>query len=99
RHLASPTAGPDGGGVVPPVTAWLFTEREHDQEAFESFLTGRHRGVFMSGDDLVEKARVAMSPFAAHPLRRVREWAAYEIDTADRHADWLRRDDEEDDRV
>ncbi|HYH65478.1 MAG TPA: hypothetical protein VD866_12350 [Urbifossiella sp.] len=99
RHLDSPRADSTGGVVIPPVTEWLFTEREHDQEAFLAFLAGRHSGAFFSRGDLLEVTRAAMAPFASHQLRRVREWAEYEVRHARQHLEWLRRDDEEDERL
>lgn len=99
RHLASPSVGPGGEVVVPPVTRRLFTDREGDQEAFESFLSGRHSGAFFSPDDLASQTREAMAPFLAHPLRRVREWAEDEVRFAERHQAWLHEGDLEDDRI
>lgn len=99
RHLASPAVDQAGEVVVPPVTDWLFTERAADREAFEWFLMGRHSGVFVSGDNLVEKRKEAMAPFLSHQSPRVREWAEYEVGSAERHAEWFERHKADDERV
>ncbi len=79
RHFSSPSLDPTGQVVIPPLTLWLFTERESDQDAFEWFLAGRHYGARMwSGSEALQK-RMEMDPYVRHPLRRVREWAQYEI--------------------
>jgi hypothetical protein len=98
RHLDSPSVGPSGEVVIPPLTRWLFTDREDDQEAFVEFLAGRSRGAFVLEAGLGARRRVEMAPFLVHPLRRVREWAEYEVRDAERHEAWSRRDDEEDGR-
>ncbi|QDU21283.1 ATP-binding protein [Urbifossiella limnaea] len=99
RHLDSPSVGPAGEVVIPAVTHWLFTDREGDQEAFELYLMGRHSGAFIATDDMADRTRAVMAPFTSHPLRRVREWAEYEIRSAEQHTDWLRRENEEDERL
>jgi hypothetical protein len=40
-----------------------------------------------------------MAPFLAHPLPRVREWAKYEVRSAESEAEFFRRYDEEDERL
>jgi hypothetical protein len=99
RHLASPSVGPGGEVVVPPLTAWLFTAHEDDREAFDWFLMGRHGGASKWSGDRVADRAAEMAPFRAHPLRRVRDWAAYEVRWAEREAAWFRRHDEEDGRL
>ena len=44
--------------------------------------------------DTKSEAEVAKK-FLNHPLRRIREWAVDEIETAKRQADWWRREKEE----
>lgn len=79
RHFASPRRDANGIITIPPLTQWLFTEREADQEAFEWFLMGRQSGARMwSGNQSAEK-QAELQPFLQHPLRRVREWAQDEI--------------------
>jgi hypothetical protein len=40
-----------------------------------------------------------MEAFLRHPLPRVREWAEYEVQIANREADWFGQHDEEDGRI
>jgi len=79
RHFPSPTTNALGIIEISPVTEWLFTEREEDQRAFEWFLMGRRSGARMWSGNQATAKRAEMQPYLAHPLRRVREWAADEI--------------------
>jgi hypothetical protein len=99
RHFQSPYVDETGTVFVPPLTEWLFREREDDQRAFEWFLMGRQsgRGITAADVDPVQR-RAEMEPFLNHELRRVREWAAYEVETTEQHAQWFRDMDEEDER-
>ena len=99
RHFPSPTLGEGGEVVVPPLTAWLFTEREADQHAFEWFLMGRHHGASVWRGDQTSEVRAEMEPFLGHPLPRVREWAEDQIRFADCEANWFRQRDEEIERL
>jgi hypothetical protein len=99
RHFPSPHLDAAGAVEVPPLTEWLFTECVSNQKAFDWFLMGRNGGArFWSGDQ-TEQKRAEMAPFLAHPLPRVREWAEYEVRSAEREAEFFRRYDEEDERL
>lgn len=79
RHFNSPSRNERGETLLPPLTEWLFTEHEGDQEAFEWFLMGRRHGArIWSGDHSADKQE-EMKLYLKHPLRRVREWAEDEI--------------------
>jgi hypothetical protein len=85
--------------VVPPLTDWLFREHEGDNEAFGWFLMGRHSATVWSQADVdPARRRQEMRPFLEHELRRVREWAEYEIRQEEREAAFFRELDEEDER-
>ena len=99
RHLASPTVDATGRVVLPPLTEWLLRDHESNDDAFNSYLAGRRSGVRVWTGDLTERRREEMSPFLAHSLRRVREWAEYEIRQEEQFARWHRRWDEEEQRV
>jgi hypothetical protein len=99
RHFASPHVDDQGQVGVPPLTEWLFTNREDDQRAFEWFLMGRHSGAKVWTGDQTAETRAEMEPYLQHPLRRVREWAEYEIRSAEHEADWFRQRDEEGERL
>ncbi len=99
RHFPSPHLDETGQPVVPMLTEWLFRENESDNEAFSCFLMGRHSSGMISERD-VDPARRAqqMRPFLGHDLRRVREWAEYEVQHEERMAKFFRDMDEEDER-
>jgi hypothetical protein len=100
RHFSSPYVSEDGQLTVPPLTEWLFRQHEGDDEAFSAFLMGRHHfQVVTQGDVNPDRKRLEMQPFLAHPLRRVREWAQYEISSEERQAAEFRDFDEEDERL
>jgi hypothetical protein len=82
RYLPGPIPKHDDPLYVPPVTEWLLSEFEDDDQVFEQFRTGRNArqiyvgavsGHFEGTDDRI-------APYLDHPLRRVREWAQGEID-------------------
>lgn len=99
RHLSSPY--PDDGGLpeIPPLTEWLFTVGEADDEAFRAFLAGRHLEVRTWERDRISDPEGRWAPFLDHPLRRVREWAEYEIDSERQWAAWNRTEDDEWERI
>lgn len=82
RHIASPTASNKDSGFVPPLTEWLLSEFEFDERLFREFIAGRHSFEVFSIEAKVdehEKLVTAMKPYLEHKLKRVREWADYEI--------------------
>lgn len=99
RHFGSPALEPTGQVVIPPLTHWLFTEREDDQRAFEWFLMGRHSGARMWSGNQLPRKREEMEPFRQHPLRRVQEWAAYEIQFTEREDERFRQLEDESERL
>ena len=99
RHLQSPYLADDGRVVLPALTEWLFREHEADENAFRSFLMGRHVGtVWTSGETDPHQKQQQMRPFLVHELRRVREWAEYEVQEVGRMDQHFRELDEEDQR-
>jgi hypothetical protein len=99
RHFRPPYLDEAGRAVVPPLADWLFREHEDDDRAFEWFLMGSDDGGFRSEADVnPARKREEMRPFLMHELRRVREWAEYQIRHEDRFAEWFREMDEEDER-
>ena len=80
RHLASPYLGEHGHPVVPPLTRWVLEAHEDDDRAFQAFCAGRHSFEFRSApQEGHEEVRRQLEPFLHHELRRVREWAEYEL--------------------
>ena len=84
---------------MPPLTDWLFREHEAEDEAFEWFLMGGNSGTFRS-EAAVNPARrrKEMQPFLEHELRRVREWAEYQIRDEERFSVWFQEMDDERER-
>jgi hypothetical protein len=87
-HLASPFVDQHGQVDMPKVLEWLFTRYEDDDEMFEGFLSGRHRLNVSVGNVEVTEFEHTMKPFMEHPLRRVRDWAVWEIQQAKREKEW-----------
>jgi hypothetical protein len=99
RHFPSPYLDPTGRPVVPALTDWLFREHEGDNEAFEWFLMGCHSGgLWTRGEVNPDQKRQDMQPFLEHELRRVREWAEYQIRHEERNADFFRDLEDEGER-
>jgi hypothetical protein len=96
RHLPSPHLDEQKRPVLPPLTDWLFREHEDDEQAFQWFLMGRHSGeAFHEGEVDPARTREEMQPFFEHELHRVREWAQYEVASAEEQAKFFREMDEE----
>lgn len=81
RHVGAPVSLPDNPTYVPPLTEWLLSEFEDDDQVFEQFCLGRNSGQVYVGPirRYFEGTEERVNPFLNHPLRRVREWAEYEI--------------------
>ncbi len=97
RHLPLPFLGPSGETVVPEVTALVFGTFEDDDATFREFCLGAHSFQMYSGDIAAQKAAEAevARRFLDHELRRVREWAAYEMEQSSNEAKRWRQEDEE----
>ncbi|WP_404304385.1 ATP-binding protein [Neorhodopirellula lusitana] len=93
-HLASPSVDDAGNVQLSNVLQWVFTEHEMNQKVFDGFLSGRTRMEMWWGDEKTKGIRERMELFLDHELRRVREWATWEIDHADNMQDWFDEIDE-----
>jgi hypothetical protein len=84
RHVDSPLPTPENPMQVPPLTEWLLSEFEDDERVFDEFCVGRHSGEVYVGSmsRYFEDTEERMKPYLNHPLRRIREWAQYEIANA-----------------
>jgi hypothetical protein len=98
-HLDSPHIK-EGRPFVPPVTEWVLAHFEGDDEVFQAFCSGRHTIEILVGNARDRRAELeaAVGPFLHHPLRRIREWAQYELKLNDRQAAWDDLDDERSER-
>ncbi|MCF6191686.1 MAG: hypothetical protein L3J76_00935 [Candidatus Hydrothermae bacterium] len=84
RHLPAPFMDEEGNPVVPPNTAYVLKTFEKDSQVFQAFCAGVHAYEMFWGDlytSLKERITHARK-FLNHPLRRIREWAALEIEEA-----------------
>lgn len=97
RHLPVPRVGPGDGLVVPQLTEYVLRRFEGDARVFEEFCAGVHSFQWYEGDIAgrhESEARVA-ERFLNHPLKRIRDWAQYEIQSARLQAAQWRQMDEE----
>jgi len=78
-HLASPGSNKAGEIVLSDLLQWLFTTHEFDDSVFQGFLSGRHRLQSWWGDDKAKEVERQMQVFLSSEIRRVREWATWEI--------------------
>ena len=97
RHVESPAVDQDGKPSIPPLTEWLLTEFEENKEVFSSFCAGRHSFETRFGHARDHRAEIEtqVRPFLNHRLRRVREWAQYELHLSDVKIKMDDDDDEE----
>jgi hypothetical protein len=97
RHLPPPHVEVSGNAVVPELTAYVLERFEDDERVFREFCGGVHSGQTYWGDMAAQYEREGevARRFLDHPLRRIRDWAQYEIDQAAREAArWRARDEE-----
>lgn len=83
--------------IVPPLTEFVLSEFEDDEETFKKFCVSSHNLQVYVGDTVAHKNKeveIARS-FLNHPLRRIREWASYEIDNCQRDAKYWQQINEE----
>jgi hypothetical protein len=97
RSLPVPYVDSLGNAIVPPLTAWVLQQFESDDRTFKEFCAGVHNLQVYSGDIAAQHESEAETArrFLDHPLRRVREWAAYEELSATRDAERSRQDEAE----
>ncbi len=97
RHLPTPYVDAEGRAVVPPLTAAVLATYGRDERVFAEFQAGTD---FFAGftDELrtqyqrrLELARKLL----AHPLERIRQWAAREDLLAHRRLEQLNQEEEE----
>jgi hypothetical protein len=97
RSLPIPYLDESGNPVVPPLTEFVLSEFEDDERTFREFCLGSHSLQIYIGDIAFQKQKEAeiAREFLKHPLRRVREWAEYEISSCEQDAKHWRQIDEE----
>jgi hypothetical protein len=99
RQLPNPDFDAEGKPFVPEITAFVLERFEDENDVFDEFCAGTHHLQLYMGDIAALK-RAEAGParaFLNHPLRRVREWAAREIESSKHEGDWWQRISEEED--
>ncbi|MGB3512807.1 MAG: hypothetical protein WBA93_27040 [Microcoleaceae cyanobacterium] len=97
EQLPIPYINQDGKAVVPPLTEFVFSEFKDDDETFQKFCYSSHNLQVYSGDIKAHKKKEAedAKKFLNHPLRRIKEWALYEIDNSKQEAEYWHQIDNE----
>ena len=83
--------------VVPPLTEFVLSEFESDEDIFRNFCVSSHNHQVYTGDMVAHKNKeieIARS-FLNHPMRRIREWATKEIRSCQLDAKYYQQIDEE----
>ncbi|MCI0489513.1 MAG: hypothetical protein L0229_23230 [Blastocatellia bacterium] len=96
RHLPIPQLKANGA-TVPPLTEYVLRTFEDDEIVFDAFRDGVHDLQAYWGDIAAQHEMEAQTAekFLNHPLKRIREWAQYEIQSAKQIAEMWRQHEEE----
>jgi hypothetical protein len=96
RHLPAPFINETGAASVPELTAWVLRQFESNERVFREFCAGVHSFQMYRGDAaLAHDAEAAAAlKFSNHPLKRIRQWAQFEYDSAIRNAELQREIDD-----
>lgn len=93
RHIESPSRKENNECYIPPLTEWILSSYEWDDKLFSAFIAGRHTFEVINISDAIknhENLVVEMKPYLHHKLRRVRQWAEYEI----RESEKMKKDEQ-----
>ena len=85
RGLPLPQLDENNKPIVARLTSFVLSEFESDERTFQEFCIGSHSLQPYVGDIASHKKREAeiAKKFLDYPLRRVREWAEYEISSCE----------------
>jgi hypothetical protein len=97
RHLPAPYLDGSGNPKLHQVTEYVLGMFEDDDRTFAEFCAGVHSFQVYVGDiaDAREREAKMAEKFVNHRLRRVREWAMRERESAIRDAQWHREHEDE----
>ena len=97
RHLEPPHLDTEGRPVVPALTAFVLEQFADDDQVFREFCAGTHSGQIYCGDIAAAHEQEAElgRRFLGHPVKRVRDWALFEIKSARQEAAYWRQHEEE----
>jgi hypothetical protein len=82
RHLKSPEPNEENNIYVPELTEWILYTYENSDKVFQEFIKGRYLFQAYSVDEKIaehDNLVKKMHPYLNHRLRRIKEWAKYEI--------------------
>lgn len=82
RHIESPSSKEKNESYIPPLTEWLLSTYEWDDRLFNEFIAGRHSFEVINISEAINNHKnlvSEMEPYLQHKLRRVKQWAEYEI--------------------
>lgn len=97
KQLALPYLDDNNQPVVPELTEFVLSKFEDDEETFRNFCISSHNLQIYVGDTVAHKnkeAEIAKS-FLNHKLRRIREWASYEVESCRSDANYWQQINEE----
>jgi hypothetical protein len=97
RHLMPPTVDQEGRAALHPLTEYVLTAFEDDDKTFHAFASGTRSMRAYQGDIAAQHRAEADAArhLLDHPLRRIREWAALEVESGDADAErWRQREEE-----
>ncbi|MEM9272690.1 MAG: hypothetical protein AAGA80_06965 [Cyanobacteria bacterium P01_F01_bin.143] len=97
KQLSLPYLDEDKNPVIPPLTEFVLSEFEDDEDVFRKFCISSHNLQMYSGDIALQKTKEAeiARDFLDHPLKRIREWAIDEIERCQQEAQYWTQIDEE----
>ncbi|MEO2601232.1 hypothetical protein [Clostridium butyricum] len=81
-HMLSPKPTEEDNIYVPELTRWILEKFETNDKVYLEFKISRYNMVGYSVGEIIqnrEKLINEKKPYLNHPLRRIREWAEYEI--------------------
>lgn len=82
RHMLSPKSIDTDQIYVPELTRWILEKFETSDKVYCEFIRSRYAWVVYSVGEIIEnydKLVQEKKAYLNHPLRRIREWAKYEI--------------------
>lgn len=82
HHMLSPKPTEEDNTYVPELTRWIFEKFETNDKVYLEFIRSRYNFVVYSVGEIIQnhdKLIKEKKPYLKHPLRRIREWAKYEI--------------------
>lgn len=97
KQLSLPYLDKNDQPVVSLLTEFVLSEFEDDEDTFRNFCVSSHNLQIYTGDPASHKNREAeiARSFLNHPVRRIREWASYEINSCQQSAKYWQQIDEE----